>query len=114
MTRKEYDELIRRKPHLQPVGGLASSQPQRAAARPLDRGGPEQPCRADGVEWIVTFLQCRKGILDDDNAVASLKPLRDAVARTIGLDDGDKRIRFQYAQAQTSGRKGVSVVIEHL
>ena len=49
---------------------------------------------------------------DDDNLIASIKPLRDAIAASIGIDDGDKRIAFQYQQLQTKGREGVLVHIE--
>lgn len=39
---------------------------------------------------------------------------RDAVAKSIGVDDGDPAIKFQYEQSETKGREGVIVMIERL
>lgn len=36
--------------------------------------------------------------LDDDNLRSSLKAVRDGVADAIGIDDGDKRVIWDYAQ----------------
>jgi hypothetical protein len=37
--------------------------------------------------------------MDSDNAVISLKHVRDAVAKWLGVDDGDEaRVRFEYGQ----------------
>lgn len=52
--------------------------------------------------------------MDDDNLVASLKPLRDAIARSLGIDDGDSRVVWQYSQTETRGQQGVIVSLECL
>ena len=44
----------------------------------------------------LTRLASRK--LDSDNLVASLKAVRDGVADALGLDDGDERLTWRYAQ----------------
>jgi hypothetical protein len=56
----------------------------------------------------------RKRLLDDDNLVGSLKPIRDAVAKWLGVDDGDKRVRWECGQVETHGATGVSVKVEVL
>ena len=61
---------------------------------------------------VVTLCAHLKKELDDDNLVGSLKPLRDAISRDIGLDDGDQRIKFQYCQVRTKGEEGVAVTVE--
>lgn len=50
--------------------------------------------------------------LDYDGLVSACKPLRDAIAASLHIDDGDARIRFSYAQLQCGGRPGVIVKIE--
>ena len=61
---------------------------------------------------VVSLLGLRRRTLDDDNFVGACKHLRDAIAASIGIDDGDKRIKFQYQQLQTKGLEGVLVHIE--
>lgn len=53
----------------------------------------------------------RRGIkvLDSDNLASSFKGIRDQVAELLGIDDGDERISFEYAQETGSG---YGVVIE--
>ncbi len=61
---------------------------------------------------VVSLIGLRARTLDDDNFVGACKQLRDAIAATIGIDDGDKRIKWQYQQLQTNGREGVLVQLE--
>ena len=51
-------------------------------------------------------------MLDDDNSTASLKWARDAIANSLRIDDGDKRIVFETHQIETKGCEGVMVKIE--
>ena len=60
----------------------------------------------------VSLIVCSRRELDDDNLRGSLKPLRDAIADTLGIDDGDKRIRFEYGWHETKGEEGVMVKVE--
>lgn len=53
---------------------------------------PQVPCTVK-----LTRLAPSEG-LDDDNLAGSLKNVRDAVAKWIGVDDGDERVRYTYAQ----------------
>lgn len=41
--------------------------------------------------------------LDDDNLRSALKACRDGVADALGLDDGDPRVTWEYAQAKGKG-----------
>ena len=63
---------------------------------------------------VVSLISCRRRELDDDGNVAALKPLRDAIAESLGLDDADKRIRFEYGQLETRTEQGVIVKISRL
>lgn len=47
-----------------------------------------------------------------DNLRASLKPLVDAIAGSLGVPDNDRRVRWQYSQARTAGEPRVVVVME--
>ena len=44
----------------------------------------------------LTRLAARK--LDSDNLAAALKAVRDGVADALGMDDGDERLTWRYAQ----------------
>ena len=93
------------------VGAVEAGQPERAASQALDRYSQEQPGSAAGVEYRVTLVAVVGRELDGDNLVSACKPLRDAVAATLGIDDGDKRITFEYGQTRTDGDEGVMVKI---
>lgn len=109
------ESVRRRNPHLYPpLGGLAPGQPQQSQVSPLERLIQKRQKGKGGVEVVVTLIACRRRELDDDGNVASQKPLRDAIAASLGIDDGDKRIRFEYAQSETRAETGVIVKIEIL
>lgn len=50
---------------------------------------------------VVTLTRCAPRLLDDDNAVGSMKAVRDEVAAWLGVDDGDPRVRFVVVQQKT-------------
>jgi hypothetical protein len=60
----------------------------------------------------ITLVAARRREVDDDNNVASLKPLRDAIACNLSIDDGDGRIRWEYGQVETKSTEGVIVKME--
>lgn len=94
------------------VRPVPPSQPQpdgRGHAAPAHPPQTGRPCRV-----VVSLIGLRKRTLDDDNFVGACKHLRDAIAASLGLDDGDKRLTWQYQQLQTKGREGVLVQIEVL
>lgn len=111
------------KPHNNSLGGLqgafAKSNEQRKVAGSnreekvggncLARGPGDGPC------CRVTFVAYRRRFLDSDRLFGgNMTALRDAVAATLGLDDSDKVIAWEYHQVQTHGREGTSVKIEIL
>ena len=80
------------------------------ASRAGKRGRPVQ---AAGPAVVVTLLAMLRREFDEhDNLRASLKPLVDAIAGTLGVPDNDKRVRWQYAQARTAGAARVVVTVE--
>lgn len=48
--------------------------------------------------YVVTLTRIAKRDLDDDNLRSALKACRDGVADALGIDDGDERIVWHYAQ----------------
>jgi hypothetical protein len=89
--------------HRQPAGALVGRQaPQ-----------PSRPARlVAGAEVTVTLVAHLARRLDTDNLAHALKPLRDAIAGTLEVDDGDERLRWEYGQVETRGREGVTVKVE--
>ena len=108
------ESFKRRNPHLYSVCAVETGQRKQPALRPLDKGVQKRQKGKGGVEIVVTLISCRSRELDDDGNVAALKPLRDSISETLGIDDGDKRIRFEYGQCETRGEQGVIVKIERL
>jgi hypothetical protein len=87
----------------QPPGALVGRQtPQ-----------PSRPARlVAGAEVTVTLTAYLARRVDLDNLAGALKPLQDAVAGWLGIDDGDERLRWEYGQVETRGAEGVTVKIE--
>jgi hypothetical protein len=50
----------------------------------------------------LTRVSCK--LMDGDNCQGSLKHVRDQIARIIGVDDGDPRIKFEYGQERVKER----------
>jgi hypothetical protein len=100
----------KRNPHLFGLGPVPPSEPKR------NRWGKSKAADADKtrskVGVVVSLIGLRRIPLDDDNFCGACKYLRDAIAESIGLDDGDSRLRWQYQQCQTSGAEGLIVKIE--
>jgi hypothetical protein len=63
---------------------------------------------------LVEIIRFGRKELDYDNYVAGAKPLRDSIATSLGVDDADKRIRWQYSQIVTEGSIGTLVRIERI
>ena len=91
---------------LRPVPA-SQPQPVRRASPPAHAGQSRRARRL-----VVSLIGLRRRTLDDDNFNGACKHLRDAIAASLGIDDGDPRIRWQYQQLQTTGREGVLVHIE--
>lgn len=61
------------------------------------------PCR-------VKLTRIGARILDSDNLQSAFKAVRDAIARRLGIDDGDSRIKFDYAQ-EAIGRREYNIKV---
>jgi hypothetical protein len=61
--------------------------------------------------WLVRLARVAPRRLDDDNAVAAMKGVRDEVASWLRVDDGDSRVRFVVAQ-ERAATYGVRIVVE--
>lgn len=63
---------------------------------------PSIPCSV-----VLTRFAPSNG-LDDDNLAGSLKNVRDAVAKWLGVDDGDRTtVRYRYTQSRAAWGVGI-------
>lgn len=103
-------ESYRRKnPHL--FRKVEASKPEPDTKQALDGGLSPQAEVQSRLEILVRMCSHRRRLLDDDNLVGAFKPLRDEIARTVGIDDGDARIKFECYQRKTTGDEEVIVEI---
>ena len=109
------NETTRRlNPHIygRPLGPVEARQPEPALAPALDGRRVKRQEGKGGVAFRVAFTAYVRTLLDDDNLTGACKPVRDGVAASLGIDDGDGRIAFEYGQQQTKGPEGVTVRID--
>lgn len=72
---------------------------------------------AEETQWpikfpcIVRLTRIGPKNLDSDNLVESFKAIRDAIAWTMDIDDGDERIKWEYAQ-EAVGKRQYAVKVE--
>lgn len=99
-------------PRRAPVGGVEAGRPERSKVPALDGGSKQRKAGAGRLAVRVVLISCRHRLTDDDGVAASLKPVRDAVAASLGLDDADRRIKFECEQHRTDGEEGVIVKVE--
>lgn len=78
----------------------------------LVKDAPKQPRRRGRLAVVVTLIAFRRRLLDDDNN--SFKPLRDAICRSLAIDDASSTIRFQTGQQHTTGAEGTLIRLEWL
>ena len=112
------DAVKRRNPHLYgPVAGLQYPKRQPTQAPALDKatrrrpGGQGRSDRGHHRPEVTIVSYRRRLITDADNLIAGAKPLRDAVARWLGIDDADDNVQWDYRQVQTRSREGTAVMI---
>lgn len=100
------------KPARRNLGGL--DQPQREPD-PVPTLASRTPLRTrskGSVVICVEIISFRKRLLDSDNlSSGATKNLRDAIARSLGKDDGDSCFRWHYSQQIAQGRTGTLVKI---
>lgn len=93
-----------------PVGAVEASSAQPASLPALERRIKEQPSRARSLVRV-SLIACRRRLLDPDAVAFSMKPLTDAIAATLGVDDADPRVEWEWHQIKTAGDEGVLVKI---
>lgn len=59
----------------------------------------------------VEIIGVRRRKLDGDNFQAGIKTLRDAIAKSLAIDDGSDAIQWHYGQIVSSGHPGTIVRI---
>lgn len=96
------------------VGSVAMPKREQSSPSPLDSKLPRRNGRSRSLVVVISLVSFRKRILDDDNLIAGFKPLRDAIAASLNVDDADPRIRWQYGQQRTDGEQGTIVLIERV
>lgn len=92
------------------VAQLETSKPKCDPIQPLDDHKPNGEASAQSLGFRVVFTLHTQRTWDDDNLVFAFKSARDAVAKTIGLDDNDPRIEWRYHQI-IDRHQGVAVKI---
>lgn len=71
--------------------------------------GVKPPQDASRIVVTITRVGARK--LDDDNLVGGCKFVRDAIARWIGIDDGNRIYQWVYNQRAQRGERKVEITI---
>lgn len=82
------------------LGELENSQRKPDPAQALD-GSPQvfkKRKRTVASRLTVHIITFRQRLLDSDNFEAGAKPLRDAIAKSLGVDDSDKFVNWNYHQ----------------
>lgn len=96
------------------VGNRVPAHSPTVAKPPRTGNAPPADCAQKRAKSrvVVSIIGLRRRALDDDNFNGGCKALRDCIAASLGIDDGDKRLTWQYGQLQTRGREGYLVRIE--
>ena len=120
MTRQQIKELYdqgsksfqQRNPDLVGVGEVETKKSKPTSSQALVGSLSKHKGSKGRVAIRVSLIVLSRRTLDDDNLVGACKPLRDAICESIGIDDGDERIKFEYGQQKTDGQQGVAVKIQ--
>lgn len=100
------------------LGGLPADKPEPDQRRALEPETSAPKARAKkverGVGAIIRVHLIRVGgrPFDSDNFIAGYKPLRDAIAARLKLDDEDATIEWEYSQVVTRGKRGTIVILQ--
>lgn len=113
------DSFKRRNPHLFGMGGVQPEVRQPKAILPLvEKPQGHKPRRkrvAISRPTIrVGLVNFRGKLLDGDNLITGYKGFRDAIARSLRMDDKDSVIEWEYSQLLTKGEQGTIVRIEKI
>lgn len=96
------------------LGAVTPAEREQVSASALVRKPLAKPGRQRGMGVVITITSYRRKLLDDDNLVAGAKALRDAIATSLGVDDADLRLKWEYRQHTTDGAEGTLVTISRV
>lgn len=97
------------------LGALVRPVPEQPPLRAVAKNHVEPKKGPEAVCVRVTIISCRRRLLDaHDNLPYAHKSIVDAVAESLGMDDRDARIKWEYGQVVTSGDTGTIVKMEML
>jgi hypothetical protein len=102
------------KAHAEFMGGLGNTERKPDALPALVNREKTQRGRKARVDLCVKIVSVRQRDADSDNIIAGAKPLRDAIARQLGVDDGSKRIMWEYDILVSKGTPGTFVILSTL
>ena len=115
LSPEQYREILQR-PGMQkanPALGGVSSQEHKPKSRPaLVKNAPRRQSGQASLDVIIRIVAVRNFYCDEDNSRTAYKPLQDAIAKSLGVDDGADCIRFEYGQLYSPGPEGTIVVIQ--
>lgn len=97
--------------HLRALGAVENHQRERHPLSTLVQESNGQHQRKTSVGICITLVSFRHKELDDDNLSTGFKPLRDAIATSLGVDDADKRLLWEVRQVVTKGAEGTQVLM---
>ena len=96
------------------LGAAVDRKPKRALERQAQAKRSRKAGLEEGECWCITLIAFVSRRMDDDNLAHACKPLRDAIADWLGIDDGSNRLRWQYGQVETKEGKGTVGMIERM
>ena len=95
-----------------PALGTVAPKVYQPPPRPaLERNLSGGSGREESLGVVVSIIAVRNKACDADNSRNGYKPLQDAIAQSLAIDDGSERIRFDYGQIQSAGPEGTIVRI---
>lgn len=95
----------------EPHPGTALVGQQAGSSRRPGRSGHRDPQRDATPRIEVAIVAATHRRLDGDNLAAGYKPLRDAIAAWLGVDDTDDVVEWSYGQVRCSGDEGTIVTV---
>jgi len=105
---------IKTKNYAQSVDRLRNQERQSNPLPALDSGKKAHRRSKRGVLICIKIISIRKRESDLDNIIYGAKGIRDALAKAIGVDDNDPRVRWEYDTIVTTGVTGTQVLISKL
>lgn len=99
------------------LGAVTPGQRKQVSVSALVTATPARSRSKRGVGFVITITSYSRRVTDDDNrsvGAGSAKNLRDAIAASLGVDDADKRLKWEYRQQQTAGAEGTLVTISRV